>query len=146
MSKKKHIFATLAALILLLGDYLFWTVERPVANTFPEELWTATDLRGQLYYYDKYLTLHEIPVEEEMLANILAAVRQTEGSRRNAFQTISQPCFSIYLYYQNGHGYSSLTVVENGDIRINPTIKQEPGIYFDGGEELYQTLLALTET
>ena len=48
-----------------------------------------------------------------------------------------------YLYYPDG--YTLLTVVENGNISVEPDMRSDRRRYFDGGEELFDTLRELAE-
>lgn len=51
---------------------------------------------------------------------------------------MSQPFFYLFLYSEDG--YARITVVENGDIVLNPRISDKRELYFDGGEELFAIL------
>ena len=141
MSWKKKILTVLAVLLLLLCDYLYWTVELPLTDKLPEAVQSTMDV--QLIYYDDFFTSREITVEQEAVANILNTLEKTVVTRRPKFGTMSQSFFYLYLHYYDG--YTRLLVVENGDISADPDHLSDKRIYFDGGEELFQTLLALTK-
>ena len=141
MSWKKKILPVLAVLLLLLWDYLYWTGGFSLGEKLPEAVQNTMDV--QLVYYDDLFTSREITVEQEAVADILNAVEKTVVTRRPKFGTMSQPFFYLYLYYPDG--YSRLLVVENGNISADPDMRSDRRIYFDGGEELYQTLLALAQ-
>ena len=136
---KKKLFPILLILLLLLTDYLYWTVEFPLSHKTPEEAQNAEE--AQLWYYDEFATPHEIIVSEEDLPEILQALDADKVTRRPKFATMSDPFFYLYLHYP--YGYTCMTVVENGDISINPYYDSDKRLYFDGGRELYQTLFRL---
>jgi len=141
MSWKKKLLAILAVLLLLGCDYLYWTLELPLADKLPEAVQNTMGV--QLFYYDDFFTSREITVEQEAVADILNALEGTAVTRCPKFGTMSQPFFYLYLHYPNG--YTRLLVVENGDISADPDMDSDRRIYFDGGEELFQALLPLTE-
>lgn len=140
MARKRKIFAFVAVLLLFLCDYLYWTVSLPLADAFSEEM--QASVKAQLFYSDDFFVQQELAVDEEMLAAILEAVEQTEVTRRPKFGTMSQPFFRLYLYYPDG--YTSMTVVENGEISADPEMTSDRRVYFDGGGELYSMLRSLT--
>ena len=139
MSRKKSLLVIFCVLLLLLGDYLYWTVPLVLKKEMPEEVYDSVKM--QLFYYDQFFDQKEIPVEDAALTTVLEAVEQTEVTRRPKSGTMSEPFFRLFLYYPDG--YTMLTVVENGKISLNPRIADRQVLYFDGGEELYQTLLTL---
>lgn len=141
MSWKKKILTVLAVLLPFLCDYLYWTVELPLTDKLPEAVQGTMDV--QLIYYDDFFTCREITVEQEAVANILNTLEKTVVTRRPKFGTMSQPFFYLYLYYPDG--YTRILVVENGNISAEPDYLSDKRIYFDGGEELFQTLLVLTK-
>ena len=140
MVKKKWI-VILSVLFLLLADFLYWTAELPLRRKLPEM--TEDTAKVQLFYYDETFASREILVEEGDIENLLGTVAGTSVTRRPKFATMSQPFFYLYLYYPDG--YTRVLVVENGDVSLEPDMRSDKRLYFDGGEELYQTLLALTQ-
>ena len=141
MSRKKRILAIFAVVLLFLGDYLYWTVPVSFGKAVAKESWVG----AQLWWYDEHFDSHEITIDETTLLQILSDIEGTEVTRRPKFLGMSQPYFMLYLYHSNGYPYS-LTIVENGCISITPEMDTDRRKYFDGGGELYQALLALTET
>jgi len=136
---KKKLLVFFSVILLLLGDYLYWTLPRPLNTDLPEEIYSS--VKADLIYYDRYFTPKDIEVDEAQLADILNALAQTEVTRRPKFRTMSQPFFYLYLYYPDG--YTVMTVVENGNLVVTPNMYRDRHVYFDGGEELYQVLLGL---
>ena len=104
----------LVVLLLLLGDFLYWTVPFSFEKALPDENWTT----AQLWYYDEHFDMREILVQEEMIEKILTTAEGTSVTNRPRFQTMSQPFFHLFLYSEDG--YTRITVVENGDVAINP--------------------------
>lgn len=141
MSQKKKIFVILAIVLLLLGDFLYWTAPLSLKKQMPEEIFDSA--RIQLFYYDQFFDSEEIPVEEAALAAVLEAVEGTQVTRKPKFGTMSQPFFYLYFYYYDG--YTRVMVEENGEIILTPDHLKDKNLYFDGGKELYRALLALTE-
>ena len=114
MSWKKKILTVFAVLLLLLCDYLYWTVELPLMEKLPDEIQNTVSV--QLFYYDEHFTSGEIAVGEEAVADILNALEGTTVTRRPKFGTMSQHFFYLYLHYYDG--YTRLLVVENGVIHV----------------------------
>ena len=139
MPWKKKIFAIAVVLLLFLGDYLYWTVPISLEKKLPEEVFDSMDM--QLFYYDQYFVQKEIPVDGASLQAALDAVAQTEVTRRPKFGTMSQSFFYLYFHYPDG--YTRVMVEENGELIVTPDHLKDKNLYFDGGEELYQALLAL---
>lgn len=139
MSRKKKILVFLAILLLFLGDYLYWTVPFSLEKKLPEEIFDSA--RVQVFYYDQFFVAEEIPVEASDVKTVLEAVKHTEVTRKPKFGTMSQPFFYLYFYYPDG--YTRVMAEENGNIIVTPDHLKDRNIYFDGGEELYQALLAL---
>lgn len=138
---KKKLLVILAAFSLFLGDYLYWTLPRALDADLPEVVYSS--VKANLIYYDSFFTPRELQIEDADVPEILNAVARTEVTRRPKFSTMSQPFFYLYLYYPNG--YTVMTVVENGNLAVTPDMHSDRHVYFDSGEELYQTLLHFTE-
>lgn len=135
MSRKKMIFGTIAALLLALGDFLYWTLPFSLGKAVPKEDWNG----AQLWYYDENFDMRELVIDEETLQKIVTNIDAERVTNRPRFRTISQPYFQLYLYH--GTGYPcSFTIVENGDISIAAELDTDHRKYFDGGEELYAYL------
>lgn len=139
MDRKKKVFAVVAVFLLLLGDYLYWSIPFSFGKVLPQESWTKV----QLWYYDEHFDSREILVEEEWIERILTTAAGTTVTNRPRFRTMSQPFFYLFLYHPNG--YTRITVVENGDIDLNPRISDQRELYYDGGEELFAVLKGVME-
>ena len=136
MTRKKKLLMLLAVLLLFLGDFLYWTAELSLMKKLPEAAGDA--VKVQLFYYDETFASREILVEEGDVENLLGALAGTSVTRRLKFSTMSQPFFYLYLYYSDG--YTRLLVVENGDVSLEPDMRSDKRLYFDGGEELFAIL------
>ena len=136
MSRKKKSLAFLVIGILLLADYLYWTVPIPLDRCLPEAVWDSTN--AQLICYDSFFTPRNMEVETDLVEGILDAVKQTEVTRRPRSGTMSEPFCYLYLYYPDG--YTRILVVQNGNISVVPDHGSDRQFYFDGGEELYRYL------
>lgn len=141
MSRWKKLRTVLVVLLLFLGDYLYWTLPLPLDSCLPEAVHSS--VKAELIGHDSFFTPQTIEVETDMVTDILDAVKRTEVTRRPRFGSMSEPFFYLYLYYPDG--YTRMTVVENGDISVVPDHLSDRQIYFDGGDELYRTLLQLAE-
>jgi len=143
MPWRKKILAVIAILLLFLCDYLYWTQEMSLAEKLPEEI--KSSVKADLIYYDAFFTPSSkaLTAEDEGLAEILKGLEKTAVTRRPKFSTMSQPFFYLYLYYPDG--YTCMTIVENGAIAVTPDMRSDKRFFFDSGEELYQSLLTLTE-
>ena len=141
MSRKKKLLVVLTVFFLLLGDYLYWTVNLPLDSCLPELVYSS--VKADLTYHDTFFIPRGIEVEEDMVTEILDAVKQTEVTRRPKFSSMSEPFFYLYLYYPDG--YTRMTIVENGNVSVVPDMRSDRQFYFDGGRELYRTLLQIAE-
>lgn len=137
MSGKKKLLAGAVVLLLLLGDFLYWTVSFALREKISQEEVTKV----QLWYYDESFDFHEIPVEGDALARLVSAVKTERVTNRPSFHTMSGPYFYLLLYC-GGYPWA-LTIVENGDISLAPELDSDHRLYFDSGGELYQELYRL---
>lgn len=140
MPGKKKIFGIAAALFLLLGDFLYWSLPFSLSKALPKEAWN----RAQLWYYDEHFDMRELTVDEETLQKLLTNLEAEKVTNRPRFRGMSQPYFQLHLSYDGGYP-CSITIVENGDISIAAELDTDHRSYFDGGEELYAYLLALSK-
>ena len=135
MARKKKLPVLLVVLMLLLADFLYWTVPFSLDRAIPEDNWT----RVQLWYYDEHSDMREILVEDEQIGQIVSAAQGTTVTNRLRFRTLSQPYFLLYLYSEDGYP-TSITIVENGDVSMAVQLDTDHRIYYDGGEELFAIL------
>lgn len=139
MSRKKMLFGIFAALLLLLGDFLYWTLPFSLGKAVPDENWN----RAQLWYYDEHFAVRELVIDETAVQRIVTNINAEKVTNRPRFHTMSQPYFLLYLYCDEGYP-CSLTIVENGDISVTDDWVTDHRKYFDGGEELYEYLRILS--
>lgn len=140
MPRQKKLLVIAAVLLLLLGDYLYWTIPFSLGKAVPNENWNG----AQLWYYDEHFDMQEIPIAETALQQLLTCLKTEKVTHRPRFRGMSQPYFQLYLYH--GEGYPcSVTIVENGDISIAAEFDTDHRTYFDSGEELYRNLLSMTD-
>lgn len=139
MTRFRKICIAICVLALVIaGLYLYWETEIPLTNMLPDEDWTKV----QLFVGDPGVGESEW---EGALApeDILAAVNQTKVTRGPEFSGMSQPYFHLYLIHENGYP-TTITAVENGQVAVAIEMDFDNYRYYEGGEELYQALLALT--
>jgi len=141
MSRRKKLLSILAVVLLLLGDYLYWTFPMSLDRCLPKAVYGSTN--ADLIGYDSFFTPRNVELETDWVKGILDAVKQTEVTRRPKFGTMSEPFFYLYLYYPDG--YTRMTVVANGNISVDPDYRSDRRLYFDGGEELYRVLQQFAE-
>lgn len=141
MNRWKKRMTVLTVVLLLLGDYLYWTIPLPLESCLPEAIYSSTNV--QLIGYDNFFTPRIVEVELDVVTEILDAVRDARVTRRPKFGTMSEPFLYLYLYYPDG--YTRILVVQNGNISVVPDHRSDRQFYFDSGEELYQVLLQLAE-
>ena len=110
-----------------------------MGQQLPAKVWG----KAQLWHYTEgFLDSEEIEITEEDFGFLAAALENTRVTRRPKFQTMSDPWFYLVMQRHDG-ALVILTIVENGDIAVDPGTGEKQ--YYDGGEELYQSLLTLTD-
>ena len=140
MSRKKKLLVMLALLLPFLADYLYWTTPFSLGKVLPEENWA----KAQLWYYDEHFDVREIPIDESALQQIVISLKGGQVTNRPRSRLRSLPDFELYLYAERILP-CSINISENGNISVAAELDTDHRKYFDGGQELYQALLALTE-
>lgn len=141
MNQWKKLMTVLAVVLLLLGDYLYWTIPLPLESFLPEAAYSSTN--AQLIAYDSFFTPRSVEVKFDEVAGILGALVDMQVTRRPKFGTMSEPFLYLYLYYPDG--YTCITVAQNGNISVVPDYRSDRQFYFDGGQELYRALQQIAE-
>jgi len=129
---KKKIFTIAVVFLILAADFFYWTHGLSLGQQLPARVWGNAEL------YFRYDT--EVELTEEDFGFLAAALENTRVTRRPKFRTMSDPFFHLVMQRHDG-ALVILTVVENGDIVADPGTGKKQ--YYDGGEELYQSLLTL---
>lgn len=140
MSWKKKLLAIFVCLLLFLGDFLYWTIPFSFGKVLPEENWA----KAQLWYYDEHFEMREIPIDESTLQQIVTSLKGGQVTNRPRSRFRSLPDFELYLY-SNRSLPCSINISDNGDISVAAELDTDHRKYFDGGQELYQALLALSQ-
>jgi len=135
----KKIFAIAAVFLILAADFFYWDHGLSLGQQLPARVWGEAQL---WYYNDGFLDSEEIEITEEDFGFLAAALENTRVTRRPKFQTMSDPWFYLAMQRHDG-ALVILTIVENGDIAVDPGTGRKQ--YYDSGEELYQSLLTLTD-
>ena len=136
---KKKVFVIAAVFLILAADFFYWNHGLPLGRQLPARVWG----KAQLWYYsDGFLDSEEIEITEEDFGFLAAALENTSVTRRPRFQTMSDPWFYLVMQRHDG-ALVILTIVENGDIAVDPGTGKKQ--YYDSGQELYQSLLTLTD-
>lgn len=130
---KKKILIVFLVLALVTVDALYWTCGLSLGQQLPAKVWGKAQLWSG---YDR-----QVELSDEDFGYIAAALENTRVTRRTKFQTMSQPWFYLVMQRPDG-ALVFLTVVENGDIAVDPGTGKKQ--YYDGGGELYMALLSLT--
>lgn len=134
---KKKVFVIAAVFLILAADFFYWNHGLSLGRQLPARVWG----KSQLWHYsDGFLDSEEIEITEEDFGFLAAALENTSVTRRPKFQTMSDPWFYLVMQRHDG-ALVILTIVENGDIALDPGTGKKQ--YYDGGEELYHSLMAL---
>ena len=138
MARKKKLPVLLVVLMLLLADFLYWTVPFSLDRAIPEDNWT----RVQLWYYDEHFNMREILIDNADLEQIVTSLKGGQVTNRPRSRFRSLPDFELYLYSDSSLP-CAINISENGNISVAAELDTDHRKYFDGGEEMYQVLLTL---
>lgn len=126
----KLFLVPLALVLLAAALWGFFAWERPLMDVLPKEDWSRVQAGGE--------------GEEILLESFLEALRQNKVSRADSpSNALSGPYLELRLYSDPGTEPTLLYIQENGRVSFAAHMDTDHYRHYDGGQALYQALLAL---
>lgn len=140
----KFLWVPLIALAAAFALWFYYAKEVPLMDVLPQEAWTQVQVRDGVKEVDGQVTVIERRALDEELFPFLEALRETMVSRDDSpSNALTMPYLEFWIHCDLHEHPTLLYIQSNGDIAFAVHMDTDHYRHYEGGQELYNTLVAL---